>query len=37
MRLVTVDQLDLYSDEVAALRAWNIGPLEQCAQCTPRS
>jgi hypothetical protein len=30
--LVTVDELDLYSDEVA-LRAWNIGPLEQCAHC----
>ena len=30
--LVTVDQLDVYSDE-AALRAWNNGPLEQCAQC----
>lgn len=30
--LVTVDQLDVYSDE-AGLRAWNTGPLEQCAQC----
>jgi hypothetical protein len=30
--LVTVAELDLYSDEVA-LRAWNIGRLEQCAQC----
>lgn len=30
--LVAVDELDLYSDEVA-LRAWNLGPLEQCAQC----
>ena len=30
--LVTVDELDLYSDEVA-LRAWNTGPLAQCAQC----
>ena len=29
---VTVDQLDVYSDE-AALRAWNDGPLQQCAQC----
>ena len=28
--LVTVDQLDVYSDE-AALRAWNTGALEQCA------
>jgi hypothetical protein len=30
--LVTVDRLDLYSDE-AGLRAWNTGPLEQCARC----
>jgi len=30
--LVTVDELDLYSDEVA-LRAWNTSALEQCAQC----
>ena len=30
--LVTVDELDVYPDE-AALRAWNDGPLEQCAQC----
>jgi len=30
--LVTACELDLYSDE-AALRAWNTGPLEQCAQC----
>ena len=29
--LVTVDELDVYPDE-AALRAWNDGPLEQCAQ-----
>ena len=29
--VVTVDQLDVYSDK-AALRAWNTGPLEQCAQ-----
>jgi len=30
--LLTVDELDLYSDEVA-LRAWNDGQLEQCSQC----
>ena len=30
--LVTVDELDVYPDE-AALRAWNDGPLEQCAEC----
>ena len=30
--LVTVDELDVYPDD-AALRAWNDGPLEQCAQC----
>ena len=29
--LVTVDQLDVHSDE-AGLRAWNTGPLEQCSQ-----
>jgi hypothetical protein len=29
---VTVDELDVYPDE-AALRAWNDGPLEQCAEC----
>ena len=34
--LVTVDQLDVYSDE-AGLRAWNTGPLEQCAQCAGRA
>jgi hypothetical protein len=28
---VTVDELDAYQDE-AGLRAWNDGPLEQCAQ-----
>ena len=34
--LVTVDQLDVYSDK-AGLRAWNTGPLEQCAQCAGRA
>ena len=33
--LVTVDELDVYPDD-AALRAWNDGPLEQCAQCAAR-
>ena len=30
--LVTVDEPDVYPDQ-AALRAWNDGPLEQCAEC----